>query len=118
MAARLRVVLLQAYLARVVVLQGAPPPLSAQPGERPLASPLARAQSAAGLPAVSSLLHANVRLEGELEPGLLALLDGTRDREALAAALSSAAAGDETPPTPAQVETALARFASLGLLQG
>ena len=117
-ATRLRVVLLQAYLARVVVLQGAPSPLNAQPGERPLASPLARAQSAAGLPAVSSLLHANVRLEGELEPSLLALLDGTRDREELVAALSSAVAGEETPPTAAQVQAVLARFASLGLLQG
>jgi methyltransferase-like protein/trans-aconitate methyltransferase len=116
-AARLRSVLLQAYVARIVGLQSCPPPVANRAGERPLASPLARAQCVADVPAVSSLLHANVRLEGELEPALLPLLDGTRDREALAAALSSAVAGDETPPTPAQVEAALARFASLGLLQ-
>jgi Predicted methyltransferase regulatory domain/Methyltransferase domain len=106
-AARLRVVLLQAYLARVVMLQGCPPPLSGQPGERPRASPLARAQSAAGRPVVSSLLHANTRLEGELEPRLLALLDGTRDRGALEQALS-------VPPE--QLGQALRRIASLGLL--
>jgi len=140
-AARLRAVLLQAYLARIVMLQGAPPPLEAQPGERPLASPLARAQSAAGLPVVSSLLHANARLEGELEPRLLALLDGTRDLRTLVDSLSStegepSAKGDtnagadpsaerdpgaganETSPTPANVRAALARLASLGLLQG
>jgi SAM-dependent methyltransferase len=108
-AARLRAVLLQAHLARVLILQSAPPPLSAQPGERPLASPLARAQSAAGLPALSSLLHTNVTLVGELDPRLLALLDGTRDREALRAELSA---------SHEQVEAALLRFASLGLLQG
>jgi methyltransferase-like protein/2-polyprenyl-3-methyl-5-hydroxy-6-metoxy-1,4-benzoquinol methylase len=107
-ASRLRAVLLQAYLARIVVLQSCPAPLSTQPGERPLASALARAQCAAGAPALSSLLHANVRLEGELEPALLALLDGSHDRSALIEQLS-ASAGD--------VDTALERLASVGLLQ-
>ena len=122
-AARLRAVLLQAYLARILMLQGTPPLLEARPGERPLASPLARAQSAAGLPVVSSLLHANARLEGELEPRLLALLDGTRDLRALVDSLSGAGP-NATPPTPslpptvADVQAALARLASLGLLQG
>ncbi|HEX4837884.1 MAG TPA: class I SAM-dependent methyltransferase, partial [Solirubrobacteraceae bacterium] len=60
--ARLLDVLLQAYLARIVQLHGCAPTLSPHPGEHPLASPLARAQLAADLPAVSSLLHANVRL--------------------------------------------------------
>ena len=115
-AARLRVVLLQAYLARIVMLQTTAPPLRAQPGERPRASPLARAQAAAGTAVVSSLLHANARLEGELEPRLLALLDGTRDRQTLVNTLASAG-DDEIPPTPARVQEALERFASLGLLQ-
>jgi len=106
-AARLRAIVLEAYIARVVHLHSTPPPLSAAAGERPLASPLARAQCAAGLPAVSSLLHCNARLEGELEPRLLALLDGTRDRRALMGELSS---------TTEQVEQGLVRFASLGLL--
>jgi hypothetical protein len=70
---------------------------------------LARAQCAAGLPAVSSLLHVNARLEGELEPRLLGLLDGTRDRHSLMRALSSPAE---------QVEQGLTRLASLGLLEG
>jgi len=108
--ARLRVVLLQAHLARIVMLQSAPPPLSTEPGERPLASRLARAQSAAGKPAVSSLLHANVRLEGELEPRVLALLDGTRDRVALVEELA--------PAAPEEIDDALGRFAGVGLLQG
>jgi cyclopropane fatty-acyl-phospholipid synthase-like methyltransferase len=107
-AARLRAIMLDAFLARVVDLHSTPPPVSATAGERPCASPLARAQCAAGLPAVSSLLHVNARLEGELEPRLLELLDGTRDRRALARELSS---------TAQQVEEGLGRFASLGLLQ-
>jgi SAM-dependent methyltransferase len=105
--ARLRAVLLQAQLARIVMLQGCPPPLSPRPRERPQASPLARAQLAAGLPAISSLLHANVRLEGELEPQLLPLLDGTSDMSELAQALGA----------PVEdVAGALERLASVGLL--
>jgi methyltransferase-like protein len=125
-AARLRTVLLQAYLARIVILQTAPPPLRAQPDERPRASPLARAQVAANLSLVSSLLHANASLEAELEPGLLALLDGTHDRKALGEILCASCepnAGEPStgPLEKARVEeaigNALARFASLGLLQ-
>jgi SAM-dependent methyltransferase len=107
-ASRLRAVLLQAYLARIVVLQGCAPPLTTQPGEQPLASGLARAQCLAGAPAVSSLLHTNVRLEGELEPALLALLDGSHNRGALIERLSASAG---------EVDTALGRLASVGLLQ-
>jgi SAM-dependent methyltransferase len=105
--ARLRTVLLQAYLGRIVQLLSCAPHVSAEPGERPLASTLARAQCAAGLPAVSSLLHANVRLEGELEPRLLLLLDGAHDRAELPRALAA---------PPEQVEEALTRLTALGLL--
>lgn len=128
--ARLRVVLLQAYLARIVQLQGCAPPLAGEPGERPLASPLARAQCAAGKPAMSSLLHANVRFEHDLDSRLLVLLDGTRDREALIAELAreaeprspepagSAGSAGSAEPTATQVEEALERLAAFGLLQG
>jgi SAM-dependent methyltransferase len=105
--ARLCVVLLQAYLARIVMLQGCAPPVVNRAGERPRASPLARAQCAAGLPAVSSLLHANVLVEGELEPKMLPLLDGTRTAGELVEALQARAA---------DVESGLARLASVGLL--
>ncbi len=106
-AQRLRVVLLQAYLGRVVQLLSCAPRLSAKPGERPLASPLARAQCAAEGTVVASLLHANVRLEGELEPRLLVLLDGARDITALA---------HETGADREDIRVALERFAAVGLL--
>jgi SAM-dependent methyltransferase len=104
---RLCSVLLQAYLARIVMLQGCPPPLTDRVGERPATTPLARAQCEAGLSSVSSLLHGSVRLEGELEEGLLALLDGTRTLPELAQALGADREG---------VAQALERFAAVGLL--
>ncbi len=106
-AARLREVLLQAHLARIVLLQSSPSPAAARVSERPRASPLARAQCVAGAPLVSSLLHGNVRLEGELERALFGLLDGDRDRAELARALGA---------PPERVAEALQRMASLGLL--
>jgi SAM-dependent methyltransferase len=106
-AARLREVLLQAYLARIVHPLGCPLPVAASPSERPMASALARAQHAADSSVLSSLLHANVRLEGELEPRLLPLLDGTQGYAELAQSL---AVSEE------QVTASLARFTSLGLL--
>jgi SAM-dependent methyltransferase len=108
-AGRLRHVLLQAHLARIVLLHGCAAPVSARPGGRPRASALARAQCAGGAAVVSSLLHANVRLEGELEPALLPLLDGARDVRAL---------GGELGRSEAEVEAALERFAASGLLSG
>jgi hypothetical protein len=54
---------------------------------------------------MSSLLHANVRL-ADADAAVAALLDGTRDRAALRAALA-----DEL-----ELEPALERLAALGLL--
>lgn len=105
-AVRLRSVLLQAYLARIVMLAGCPPPLTGEVGERPKVSPLAHAQSAAGLKALSSLLHANVHLDGELEARVLRLLDGTRTVAEVAATLDA---------RPEQVAESLERLASVGL---
>jgi Predicted methyltransferase regulatory domain/Methyltransferase domain len=115
---RLREVLLQAHLARIVHLQGCPAPVAAHAAERPLASPLARAQCAAGAQVVSSLLHGNVNLQGELDVGLLVLLDGTRDRTALLSGLAhSPLDADSQSATAELVEATLTRFAGLGLLQ-
>jgi hypothetical protein len=106
-ATRLRTVMLEAYVARIVRLHRTPPPVSPTASARPYASPLARAQSAAGADVVSSLLHANVRLDGDLDAGLLPLLDGTRDRPALCRELAL---------HEAELDAALVRFSRAGLL--
>ncbi len=106
-AARLRAVLLEAYLARIVQLNGSAPPLDTGVTERLCAGALSRAQCAAGSQVVSSLLHGNVAVADEREQRLLPLLDGTRDLEALTEAMGEPAA---------TVEELLGRFAAVGLL--
>jgi hypothetical protein len=106
---RLEVALLEAYLSRVVVLESCASPVCRDPGERPLASPLARAQRAAGADELTTLVPGSQVLEGEMEARLVALLDGTRDRAELAAELGA---------TAAAIEDALAALGALGLLMG
>jgi SAM-dependent methyltransferase len=62
------------------------PRLAATPGERPVASAVARAQLEHG-DTVTSLRHDAVKLDDDVARRLLPLLDGTRDLAALAAAL-------------------------------
>ena len=61
---------------------------AAEPGERPRASALARRQLALGDETVTSLDHETIGLDERMRR-LLELLDGTRDREALARELGS-----------------------------
>jgi hypothetical protein len=56
------------------------------PGERPEASPLARWQAARGLE-LTSLGYTTVRMDEPAARALVELLDGTRDRAQVAAAL-------------------------------
>jgi SAM-dependent methyltransferase len=59
------------------------PGVAVRAGERPLASPLARYQVRQG-PDISTLLHTPVEVGNEAARQFLMLLDGTRDRDALA----------------------------------
>ncbi|HEX3974857.1 MAG TPA: methyltransferase regulatory domain-containing protein [Solirubrobacteraceae bacterium] len=103
----LRRVLLDAHLAHLVLLSAGASALTAHPGPRPRASALARAQSAAGTRVLSTLIPGNVPLDDEADRRLLALLDGTRDRPALA---------DQLAITPETLEQALQRLAGHGLI--
>jgi SAM-dependent methyltransferase len=77
------------------------------PGERPIASPLARLQATTGS-RVASLRHRVIQLEAP-DRVLLGLLDGSRDRAALAAGLD--------PPLDREaLEARLRGFAQAGLL--
>ncbi len=63
---------------------GVLPGLAAPPGEKPLASPLVRYQAARGDAVVFTLRHRALVLEDAEGRRLLALLDGSRDRDTLA----------------------------------
>jgi hypothetical protein len=80
--------LLRGYAANFLELHACPPRVASRPGERPRVSALARVQAQRG-ELVTNLRHRAVRLEDELGRRLVTLLDGTRDREALAAELQT-----------------------------
>jgi SAM-dependent methyltransferase len=111
-------------------------PVTLTPGERPRTSALCRAQAARG-GVVTSQRHKNVALDDEPARRLVSLLDGTRDRAALCAALAGVVPGSGGPPSSgglrdptgrialsdppvdpvlAKLERALARLGRLGLL--
>ena len=80
--------LLRAYAGGLIELHVYPPQFVMQPGERPLASPLARLQSREGT-RVTTLHHHNMTIDDPLGRHFLQLLDGTRDRAALLDALTA-----------------------------
>lgn len=102
--------LTEAYVGGVVDLYSQPAPLSSTVSERPRASRIARLQ-AQSRPRVVNLRHESVNLTDADARRLLPLLDGTRDRRALLAALGpSFARGD------AGLDTMLRFFAKVSLL--
>jgi SAM-dependent methyltransferase len=102
---------LDAYSIGLLDLHRHRPPLCIEPGERPTANPLARVQARQGRP-VTTLLHTTIRLDGELSRALIELMDGTRDRAALAAELRKVAPQQDVE---AGVEQSIAGLARTGL---
>jgi hypothetical protein len=107
------------------------PRLTTRPGERPLASALARWQARRG-GIVTTITGATVNLEGALAREMVGLLDGTRDRGAIVAELGRlyeagriglpAEGGKPVPPRRARqifrdgIGDRLVQLARLGLL--
>jgi len=87
--------LLQSYAADAVELRMRAPPMTTMPSARPIASPLARLQADRGS-AITNLRHEPVEIDA-FGLRLLSLLDGTRDRDALASELFLPASGAMTP---------------------
>jgi SAM-dependent methyltransferase len=123
-AAALCEIVLAAARAGLVRLHVHVPRMALKTGERPLASPLARRQLRTGDRAVT-LLHKTVAVEDPLSRFLIQLLDGTRDRAALRAALAERLnvqhrpAGDRAAllaELSGQLDQNLDRAAALGLL--
>ena len=111
--------LLRSYAANLVALHVHPPRLTTIPGDAPRATALARHQAHAG-DTVTNLRQASVRIEDDLGRRLVTLLDGSRDRAALAAELRSFLA-DNGRPVPDDLAESLGRslqgLARLALLE-
>jgi len=99
------------------------PDLAGQAGPRPRASAVARAQAGRGRE-VTNLRHLMLQFEDDFAPRLLSLLDGQRDRAALARELSRGHLVPETGELAARaaaglterIERTLATFAQRALL--
>jgi SAM-dependent methyltransferase len=89
------------------------PALTRDPGERPVASELARLQNEHGA-TVTNLCHEPVKLDTDIARSLLALLDGTRDRTQLMNALGERL--DDGPDRAQSLELHLRNLARLALL--
>jgi methyltransferase-like protein len=111
--------LLRSYAANLVALHVHPPQLVTTPGDAPRTTALARQQAREGA-VVTNLRHASVRIEDDLGRQLVTLLDGTRDRAALAAELRAflLARGEPVPDDlAAGLERSLQGLAHLALLE-
>ena len=111
----LRQVVSGAARAGAVLLHTAAPRLTTEPGERPLASPIARQQLVTGS-IVTTLCHASVKIDHETARRVLSLCDGTRNRSALVAALGSALEGTSAAERLANLDAHLRHLARLALL--
>jgi hypothetical protein len=105
--------LLKAYAANLIELHSHPSRFVLEPGPRPTASRLARLQLEEST-TVTTLRHTSVQVLDAVGRQLLALLDGTRDRQALLAELDGLVGSGKVLPD--ELERNLARIARLALL--
>lgn len=111
----LEAIIADACVSNLFSLHVQPPQLVAVAGELPHAGALARHE--AGLrDELTTLLHTRVRIPDHNARRLLTLLDGSRDRAALAAAINGPGFAYQRDAASAFVDRALAQFARLGLL--
>ena len=111
----LEAILTDAYLSGIIDLHVHPPALTIRASDRPVASPLARLQ-ARTRDSVTTLLHTQVGIADVNALRLLPLVDGTRDRAALASAIKQIAVNIDPSRAQDFVDYALEKFARLGLL--
>lgn len=87
--------LLRLYVNSAATLSTEPPVYTMTPGEKPLASPLARAQARRGEAVLAALHHKPVRMEDPFWNVFLQQLDGTRTLDDLARFVVEAAGKSE-----------------------
>jgi hypothetical protein len=124
-ASLLSEMLLKVYARDLVSLHVWPPRFARMCGERPRASALARLQAGRGW-RLTNLRHENVDLSGPMARRLVQLLDGTRTRQELLAALAAGSGSERdpsttrmgsAPPTAIELETKLEDLARLALIE-
>ncbi|MGH2840316.1 MAG: hypothetical protein ACRDKY_05780, partial [Solirubrobacteraceae bacterium] len=106
--------LLRSFGANLVRLHVHPPFVSTWPLERPRASPVTRLEAADGT-MLTTVRHTHYELDDDLGRRIAALLDGTRDRAALLAALREDGAPADGE-LAAAIDASLARLAGAGIL--
>ena len=105
------------FVSNVIRICTAPLSFAKIPGDRPVASPLARFQAARGEKTLASLRHCSVDLEDASSLAFITLLDGTRTRDDLAREVA-AQAGATAKAATAKVSAALSDLTRLGLMVG
>jgi len=108
--------------ADLAFLHACPPRYMLHPGERPMVSPYARMQAAEG-EIVTTLRHGLAQVADPFARRIVQLLDGTRDRHALAAELrangpDSAGVGAVDGGLETRIESVLSELARIPLLVG
>jgi SAM-dependent methyltransferase len=104
------------YSSGLIEIRTAPPHMTLVPGERPVASPLARLQASRGVP-ITTLRHTAIVTGGDVERRLISLLDGTRTRAALFAELAPLLiTGKSEAELQIELETSLNTLGRLCLL--
>jgi len=111
-ATALGAALLDGFRRERLIPHAGPLHAATQAGERPEISPLARWQAARG-PELTSLAYQTVRMEEPAARELITLLDGTRDRDQIRAALRERTGLDLSP---SDLETNLAELTRLFLV--
>lgn len=109
-------ILLTMYRIGLAELRVDPPACVSKPGEFPMVPALARWQARQGL-TVTTMRHTTVEATGDIEKRLLDLLDGTRDRAALASEIAPMIHPTPTPTALlAELDKNLNKLARYGLL--
>jgi SAM-dependent methyltransferase len=108
---------LRLFVSGIVALATSPECAGRAAAERPIASPLARLQAARGERDLATLTQSVLRIEEGPLLALVPLLDGSRDRAALAVDWAAAAGLDEAEARES-LDMALAMLARAGALVG
>lgn len=109
--------ILRLFLAGSLSLQTEPLPFTLRLSDRPVASPLARAQASRGYKKLSSLSHSAVEITDPESRHFITLLDGTRTRHELAREMTGFA-GTPIAAIAARIDDTLTGLARSSLLAG